>query len=275
VILSTAQADTETARTPVAQADAYPDHERRQALIGRVQTLLRKYYPPEDDPYRIFESVIASYLRPEHTVLDAGCGRSASVLNLFAPRCTAALGVDAVGFPEAPANGRVRLIHGRLEDLPVASETVDLAFSRSVLEHLTDADVVYREISRVLKPGGHFVFITPNIWSYPILASRLVPNSLHAVLLEWAEGRPKEEAFPTHYQSNSFRAVRRLASSAGLEVRSLRYLAMFPNYLMFHPAAFRIGIAFQRLTSRFGLLHFLQHWILGVLAKPEAASPHV
>src|SRR5262245_60307483 len=119
---------------PVAQADAYPDHERRQALIGRVEDLLRRYYPPEEDPYRIFEREIASRLRPGHTILDAGCGRNAPVLNLFALQCAAAIGVDAVGFPELSGGANLRLIHGHLEDLPVESASVDLAFARSVLE---------------------------------------------------------------------------------------------------------------------------------------------
>jgi hypothetical protein len=129
---------------------------------------------------------------------------------------------------------------------------------------------VYLEFFRLLKPGGCFIFITPNVWSYPIVASRMIPNRFHAAIVGWAEGRPKEDTFDTHYRSNSFGAVSRLAKRTGFRTVSLRYLAMFPNYLMFHPAAFRAGVAFERLIRRVRPLNFLQHWVLGVLEKPQS-----
>ena len=260
----------------VPQADAYSSHERRRKLIAGVEELLRRYYPPAADPYRIFEREITSFLQPAHSILDAGCGASAALLRMFAPQCAHSTGVDEVEFAndaaEDAAEHRVRLINARLEDLPLEPASVDLVFSRSVLEHLADPSRVFSEFVRVLKPGGRFVFITPNVWSYPVAAARLVPNRFHAAIVDWAEGRPDADTFATFYRTNSMRAVRRSAVRAGFEVTSLRYLGMFPNYLMFHPLAFRIGVGYERLVGRWRPLHFLQHWILGVLTKPGHAD---
>jgi ubiquinone/menaquinone biosynthesis C-methylase UbiE len=48
---------------------------------------------------------------------------------------------------------------GSAEDLPVEEASVDAVVSTHVLCSVTDVDQVLREIQRVLKPGGKFVFL--------------------------------------------------------------------------------------------------------------------
>ena len=43
-----------------------------------------------------------------------------------------------------------------IEDLPVESGTVDYVISNCVINLSPDKPAVFREIARVLKPGGHF-----------------------------------------------------------------------------------------------------------------------
>jgi SAM-dependent methyltransferase len=45
---------------------------------------------------------------------------------------------------------------GMIEDLPVESGTVDYVISNCVINLSPDKPAVFREIARVLKPGGHF-----------------------------------------------------------------------------------------------------------------------
>lgn len=58
-------------------------------------------------------------------------------------------------------------LHG---GLPFPDQSIDLAYSVEVLEHLEDQFAYLREVQRVLRPGGHFVLTTPNVLS---LTSRL------------------------------------------------------------------------------------------------------
>jgi ubiquinone/menaquinone biosynthesis C-methylase UbiE len=51
----------------------------------------------------------------------------------------------------------VRFEKALLEKLPIPSNSVDLATSNCVLNHASDKPAVWREIFRVLKPGGRFV----------------------------------------------------------------------------------------------------------------------
>jgi ubiquinone/menaquinone biosynthesis C-methylase UbiE len=48
------------------------------------------------------------------------------------------------------------------EDLPFDSNSIDLVFSSSVLEHVRDPERVLQEAVRVLKPGGYLQFVIPN-----------------------------------------------------------------------------------------------------------------
>jgi 2-polyprenyl-6-hydroxyphenyl methylase/3-demethylubiquinone-9 3-methyltransferase len=48
------------------------------------------------------------------------------------------------------------------EHLPLADESVDLAYCCDVLEHVSDLDQVLAETARVLKPGGLYLFDTVN-----------------------------------------------------------------------------------------------------------------
>ena len=58
-------------------------------------------------------------------------------------------------------------LHG---GLPLEDQSVDLAYSVEVLEHLEDQFLFFREVQRVLRPGGRLVLTTPNVLS---LTSRL------------------------------------------------------------------------------------------------------
>jgi ubiquinone/menaquinone biosynthesis C-methylase UbiE len=151
--------------------------------------------------------------------------------------------------------------------IPVDSGTVDLVISRSVFEHIEDPQSVYQEAYRILKPGGHLVFLTANIWDYGTAVARLVPNRFHSKVVKVVEGRPEEDTFPTAYKTNSPSVVDRLAKGAGFRVHSFEYLNQYPNYFMFNGALFLVGVGYERLTSRFHSLRFLRGWILVTLRK--------
>lgn len=50
----------------------------------------------------------------------------------------------------------VEFRRGDIEEMPVTTDTVDVVVSNCVLNLVPDKDGVFREIFRILKPGGHF-----------------------------------------------------------------------------------------------------------------------
>ena len=118
-------------------------------------------------------------------VLDVGCGRGEIV------RHCAALGADAYGVDYAPVAvdlaaralsnddlgaGKTGLAQADAKSLPFPNNYFDRALVFDVVEHLHpwELDRAYREIMRVLKPGGMIVIHTaPNRWydayAYPLV----------------------------------------------------------------------------------------------------------
>jgi SAM-dependent methyltransferase len=231
------------------------------------QRLLNRYYADRLHPYRIYEAQVERLLAPQSTVLDAGCGRSAPTLRKLHGRARRLIGVDLVEFRDVPPG--IETYRSDLARLPLGDGEVDLIFAQSVFEHLVDPGAVYREMLRVLRPGGAIVFLTANMWDYGTLVARMVPNRFHAKIVRAVEGRAEEDTFPTAYKTNTRSDVERLAASAGLRVESFEYLSQYPNYLMFNAGLFFVGMCFEKLIHRYDALRFLRGWILVTLRKPQ------
>lgn len=111
--------------------------------------------------------IAALALQPGECLLDLGSGAGIDVL--LAARAVGengrAIGVDMT--PEmlnkARANAakvgafNVEFREGRLEELPVASGTIDAVTSNCVINLVPDKSKVFAEIARTLKPGGRLV----------------------------------------------------------------------------------------------------------------------
>ncbi len=190
------------------------------AMSDRLQ---QRFYSDAQHPYRLFERrVDALVAAGARVLLDAGCGRTVPVLRKYLGRADRLIGIELVAFTDVPPG--IETYNADLNALPLADASVDLIMSRSVFEHLTEPQAVYREFARVLRPGGRVTFLTANMWDYGTLIARLVPNRFHGRVVKVVEGREEEDTFPTAYKTNTRRDVDRLATEAGLMVERLRVL---------------------------------------------------
>ena len=233
---------------------------------------LKDRYFRDDHPYQIFEREVERHLRPDHALLDAGCGRTAPILQKFRSRVRRRIGVDLVDF--ARVVDGLELHRCDLGSMPVEDGCVDVTMARSVMEHVTDPSRVFREIHRVLKPGGRFIFLTANLWDYASIIAKLIPNRFHPWLVSRTEGREEQDVFPVAYRTNTRRAVQKWAKQAGFEIVSFRYLGQYPSYFMFNGFLFLLATGYEKLIGRVSALNFLQGWILVTLRKPESGRDH-
>jgi arsenite methyltransferase len=103
-------------------------------------------------------------LREGETVLDLGSGGGLDVIlsaNRVGPTGIA-YGLDmteemlALARHNAAEQGatNVHFLKGHIEDVPLPAESVDVVISNCVINLSTDKPAVFRELARVLKPGG-------------------------------------------------------------------------------------------------------------------------
>jgi len=104
---------------------------------------------------------------------------------------------------------KINYFHAAAEDLPFEDNSFDLVSCCDVLEHVDDLPLVIKEIGRVLKPGGTFVFDTINrtlmsylsvIWvAQDFAPTRFAPKNTHV----WHKFiKPKE--LLEHLDNNKF-----------------------------------------------------------------------
>ena len=236
-------------------------------MTALAQRLKEKYFR-QDHPYQIFEREVRGCLHPDHTLLDAGCGRTAPILEKFRNSACRLIGVDLVDFE--PAGDGLELHQCDLGAIPIGDGVVDVTMARSVMEHVTDPARVYGEIYRVLKPGGRFIFLTANLWDYASLVARVIPNRFHPWIVSKTEGREERDVFPIAYRTNTRGAVEKWAQQAGFQIVSFCYLGQYPSYFMFNGGLFLMATGYEKLISKVSALNFLQGWILVTLRKPES-----
>ena len=96
---------------------------------------------------------------PPQAILDLGCGAGALVESLRAQRFDAwgcdIAGSDTSDFAaDAATMGYLRPIEMQPYRLPFEDNRFDFVISSQVLEHVMDYTATFREVRRVLKPGG-------------------------------------------------------------------------------------------------------------------------
>jgi hypothetical protein len=92
-----------------------------------------------------------------------------------------------------------------------------------VLEHLMAPGAVFAEVQRVLRPGGQFIFVTPNLNSPYMRATVHTPDGVMRMLARVFEGRAENDVFPTTYRMNTEASIRAAAERTGFRVIRLEH----------------------------------------------------
>jgi len=110
------------------------------------------------------------------------------------------------------------------EALPLADQSVDVIVTDWVLEHLEEPVDVFKELHRILKPGGWICARTPNKYGYITLLTGLIQNRFHTRVLKRAQpGRKEIDVFPTVFKMNSIRDVDAVCGQVGFENHTYRF----------------------------------------------------
>jgi SAM-dependent methyltransferase len=161
-------------------------------------------------------------LKPGETVLDLGSGAGFDAL-LSADKLGPEgrfIGVDMT--PEMLARARTNAVNagyagtvefreGLIEDLPVASESVDVVISNCVINLSPDKPQVFREAFRVLKPGGRIAVSD-------IVLTEVLPPEVARMAASWVAclgGASTEEEYLGYMRDAGFANIEYTRKPAG------------------------------------------------------------
>jgi SAM-dependent methyltransferase len=231
--------------------------ERLNELSGRVN------YRPTTNRVETFGRLVIGEIdsrAPNIRALDIGCGKGINtadpagrhVLDAIRSRVSELWGVepDASVVPNPTFD---RFVRGTLEEADLPEAYFDVAFAHYVVEHVESPVEFLKKAHSLLRPGGCFVFITPNSRHYFARTTRFLRGlRLEDAVLRWLRGSAAHYHYPTQYLLNDARTIESLAIKAGFRDVKIAYFEhgdvrpYFPGVLRFIP------IAIEKMQVRSG-----------------------
>lgn len=225
----------------------------------------------------LYEDVLTRLVDGNTEWLDLGCGhqvlprwRETEEKSLVAG-CNLIVGLD-YDLPSLKNHRSISLrVRGQIDNLPFQDGSFNLVTANMVVEHLADPEVQFREINRILKPGGVFLFHTPNAYGYPSIMTRLTPDKLKDRLIYMLDGRTEEDVFPTHYKANTKKKIKEVASETGFEVGQIKMLVSDAVFAVVPPMAVP-----ELVSIRILMMKSFKSWRTNIIAilKKTKTGPH-
>jgi SAM-dependent methyltransferase len=238
------------------------------------QHLYDKYYPKpafRGGTLPFFDACLGNIPKGAET-LEIGAGSANEVTKLLSTIGTVtALDID----PDVHNNGSAAktLVFDGVK-FPLPDQSFDACVSNWVLEHVADPVSHFREVARVLRPGGVYCLRTPNLLHYAMLGSYLLPHFLHLAI---ANRLRKMESgahapWPTYYRANRPSRLKQLIKDAGMELASLAMVEPEPAYGRASAALFYPMMAYERIVNSRPALGTFRIIMIAVARKPVATS---
>ena len=204
-----------------------------------------------------YQRWIAKRITATTRVLDLGCGRGGVVERLHTTGQWIGCDPDWRSLKEHRLPNLPRS-QADAERLPFADNTFDIVTSSWVLEHLPNPVRTFREVARVLRPGGRFLFLTPNRY-HPIprlsqLLARL--STIQTVFVTKVYLRAPKDAFPVYYRANTLAVLTNITAQAGLRLVQLE-LVDDPSYFAWNDLSFALSVILEKMLPATWKVHIV------------------
>lgn len=219
----------------------------------------------------LYENVLESHVDAKTRWLDLGCGHQVlpswrlEQEKKLVGRCRSVVGLDYDSGSLLAHKTITERVRGSITELPFASSHFDLVTANMVVEHLDNPDIQFREVYRVLKPGGLFIFHTPNALGYLTIGARMVPDRFKDRLVYLLDGRSENDVFETHYKANTRKKIAELAETAGFDLLKIKMLVSEAGFMFVPPLAVPELVWIRLLMTK--SLEPLRTTIIAILKK--------
>ncbi len=215
----------------------------RGQLLKVYWAMERRIVPGLEYSQHRYEARLMHWIRTGVRWLDLGCGRRLlppwrePSEHVLMKRASHFVGID-LDLGSLLDNRTVHdRVFGPAQHLPFTTGSFDVVTANMVVEHLEDPVGSFREVSRVLAPGGLFLFHTPNADAFPTVVARRIPGGLKTGLARLLDGRQGKDVFNTFYRANTVRDVESVARLAGLHVAEMNLVSTTAIFSVLPPLA--------------------------------------
>ena len=158
--------------------------------------------------------------------------------------------------------------------MPFADQSFDACSSNYVLEHVENPVEHFKEVARVLRPGGVYCFRTPNLFHYVSMGACLMPHSMHLLLANRLRALDPDahDPYPTWFRSNTPGKLRKLCRAAELEPPSISMIEPEPSYGRAHALLFYPMMVYERTVNLSNVLSMFRITMLATVRKPKPGS---
>ena len=171
-----------------------------------MSALINSWFPDESHPCCKFARSISDMARSDDAVLEISSGSSSASFRKLPGFVGAVRGVDITNMAS------------------LANASIDIAFCRYMVQPAGAINRYYSEVFRTLRPGGIYVFLTPNFWGYEQMISRFITHRTDRSAMASPRTGSRKNAEPGCLKSNTGRSIKRLANHHGFVVERLDYL---------------------------------------------------
>ena len=217
---------------------------------------------------------LEEYVHPGDRWLDIGCGhdilpdwamplQSQEAL-VQSVNCLVGLDLDDSMLRHAHLTHRV---WGNGEALPFRDASFDIVTANMVVEHIEHPQNLLSSIAKVLRPGGRFLFVTPNVLCPYLLAAWLMPEPIKRPIVRFLESRRDEDIFPTRYRMNKLSVIAQMAEQTGFATEELKTVGSCGELDRLGPLSWAECLVLKGLQSSFDGI--LQPDIIAVLKKRD------
>ncbi|MDH4452059.1 MAG: methyltransferase domain-containing protein [Verrucomicrobiota bacterium] len=153
--------------------------------------------------------------RVQGSLLDFGAGTG----NLLKLLLSSDLPIEATGADILGRNAslppEIRWVEGDLnQPLPVSGGLYDVVVSSEVIEHLENPRASFRDLNRVLKPGGLLILTTPNQESFRSIMALILTGHFMAFM---------DPSYPAHITALLRKDFVRICQETGFEPPAFAY----------------------------------------------------
>lgn len=211
-----------------------------------------------------YQNAVSAQLQPQSQVLDLGCGRGGIIERLQPTGTWTGVDPDWLSLREhrvtTLARSQVATAH-----LPFVDSSFDLVVASWVLEHVADPENLFAEVTRVLQPGGYFMFLTPNARHPLPRISQLLADMVHTQkkIVTRFYGRAAKDTFAVYYRANTTKQITQIAAQTGLQMQQVT-LVGDPSYFAWNTLSFNIAAFLENLLPPLWKVH-----LVGEYKKPQ------